>query len=89
MSELRKGVGTGAIVLLPIACCIGLPLLVAAGIGVAALAWGAGVVAAFAVTVAAVVLLARWRARTAACRLPSGNATPVKVSEQREEVVQR
>ncbi len=46
MSELRKGVGAGAFVLLPIACCVGLPLLVAAGIGAVALAWGAGVVAA-------------------------------------------
>jgi hypothetical protein len=63
MKEPRKSLGAGAIASLPIACCLGLPLLVAAGVGTAALVWGAGVIAALALAATAVVVLARRRAR--------------------------
>jgi heme exporter protein D len=90
MKEPRKSLGAGAIALLPIACCLGLPLLVAAGTGAATLVWGAGVIAALALAVAAVVLLARRRARAAGRRVPPRDeARPERASNQREEVVQR
>jgi hypothetical protein len=91
MTELRKSLGAGAIALLPIACCVGLPLLVAAGIGAAALVWGAGVIAALALAVAGVVLLARRRARAAGCGVPPRDEARLGEpgSKQREEVVER
>ena len=52
MSETRKSLGWGALALIPIACCIGIPLIGAAGISVAVAAWAGGI------TVAAVVLVA-------------------------------
>jgi hypothetical protein len=48
---VEKELGFGLIALLPIACCVGLPLIVATGISVAAVAWAGGIalgVAAFA-----------------------------------------
>jgi hypothetical protein len=91
MSELRKSVGTGVLALVPIACCLGLPLLVAAGLGAVALAWGAGVIAALALAAASVVLFARRRARAAACRLPPRDEArlPERATTNQQEVVQR
>ena len=54
MSERRDGLGLAGIAVIPITCCIGLPLLAAAGIG------AAGVVAVIA---AAVLLVRRTRRR--------------------------
>ena len=58
--------GLGLIVLLPI-CCLGLPLLVAASVGVAAVVWiGAIVAGAIAVAAVGVVAAARVRRRRSA-----------------------
>jgi hypothetical protein len=91
MSEVRKSLGVGGIALLPIACCIGLPLLAAAGVGAAALVWGGAVVGGIAVATLAGVLLLRRRARATACPRPLvERASPREpASETREEVVQR
>jgi hypothetical protein len=70
MSGLRKSLGVGAIALLPIACCIGVPLLVAAGIGAAAFLWGGAIVGGVVLIGAVAVVLVRRRARAAACRVP-------------------
>jgi hypothetical protein len=67
MSEVRKSLGVGGIALVPIACCIGLPLLAAAGVGAAALVWGGAVVGGIVVATLAGVVLLRRRARAAAC----------------------
>lgn len=92
MSDVRKSLGTGAIALLAIACCIGLPLLVAAGIGAAALVWGGAVIGGLVLATAAAFLLVRRRARaeagvSAVAERTSSRREPV--SERREEVVQR
>ena len=64
MSDLRRNVGFGGIALLPIACCIGLPLLVAAGFGVAAVALVGGIaVGALALGAAIGLLIVRARRR--------------------------
>jgi hypothetical protein len=62
MSERRDGFGLAAIAVIPIACCIGLPLLAAAGIGVAVLVGGVAA-GAVAVIAAAVLLVRRTRRR--------------------------
>ena len=43
MSEARKNIGLGLLEVVPIACCIGLPLIAAAGVSVVAAAWASGV----------------------------------------------
>ena len=43
MSERRDGIGLAGIALIPIACCIGFPLLAAAGVGVFTLIAGVSV----------------------------------------------
>ncbi len=43
MRELRKSLALGGIALVSIACCVGLPLVVAAGFSVAAFAWIGGI----------------------------------------------
>jgi hypothetical protein len=62
MSERRNGLGLAGIAVIPIACCIGLPLLAAAGIGVAVLVGGVAA-GALAVIAAAVLLVRRKRRR--------------------------
>lgn len=64
-----KAVGLGLLALLPI-CCIGLPLLAAATISVAALAWGGALVGAVVAVVALSVVVLRRRSRTGACPTP-------------------
>jgi hypothetical protein len=64
MTETRSDarLGVGALVALPIVCCVGLALLVGAGLGVAAVAWIGGLalgMAALAVAVAVVAVRAR------------------------------
>ncbi len=83
----EKGVGLGMIALLPI-CCIGLTLVLAAGISAAALAWGGALVGGIiAVTVFSAVLLRR-RARTSACRVPGQPRDPA-ATRLSEEVAKR
>lgn len=67
---MRRRLGFGALALLPVACCIGLPLLVAAGLGVVALAEIGGAAMGGVALVAAIALLLgrSRRAPTAACR---------------------
>lgn len=63
MSELRKSFGPGAIALLSIACCLSLPLVVAIGVGAAALVWGGAIVGMLVLAAAVAVLVARRRVR--------------------------
>jgi thiamine monophosphate synthase len=59
-----SGVGFGLLALLPIACCVGLPLVAAAGISVAAVAWVGGLaVGAVALVAAVFFLVVRARAK--------------------------
>jgi hypothetical protein len=57
MSEPRANLGVGLLALIPVACCIGLPLLAAAGISVALAAWVGGIALAALVLIAAVAVL--------------------------------
>lgn len=68
----RSGLGVGAVSLLAVVCCAGLPLLVAAGLSVAALAWIGGIAGGTLALAAAIGLLAlRGRRRRApACAVP-------------------
>jgi hypothetical protein len=61
MSERRDRLGLAGIAVIPIACCIALPLLAAAGIGVAILV--GGVAAGGLPVVAAAVLVVRRKRR--------------------------
>ncbi len=70
MRELRKSLGLGGIALLSIACCVGLPLIVAAGFSVAAFAWVGGIAIAAIALTAALTLLAVWRSGRAALARP-------------------
>jgi hypothetical protein len=60
LSELHKRVGVGGIALLPIVCCLGVPLLLAAGVGAVALVSG-GVIVGTLALLAAVAYLVRRR----------------------------
>ena len=65
MSE-PKGIGMAGLALLPIVCCVGLPLLLAAGLSVAAFALIGGVtVGAVALAAALALLVVRTRRRRA------------------------
>ena len=57
MSEPRSDLGIGLLALIPIACCIGLALIAAAGISVALAAWVGGIALAALVLIAAVTVL--------------------------------
>ena len=62
MSEPRSNLGVSLLALIPIACCIGLPLIAAAGISVALAAWVGGLAfAALGLIVAVAVLVLRTR----------------------------
>ena len=70
-SGTDKGLGRGVVIALPlllIGCCVGLPLLAAASISVAALAWGGALVGGLVAVAAFSVVLLRRRARARACR---------------------
>jgi hypothetical protein len=58
MSETRNNLGLGLLALVPIACCIGIPLILAAGISVAVAAYVGGIAAGAIVLAAAVAMLA-------------------------------
>ena len=57
MKEPRWNLGLGLVALIPIACCIGLPLIAAAGISIGLAAWAGGTAVAALVLIAAVALL--------------------------------
>ena len=72
----RAGVGAAGIAVLAVVCCAGLPLLLAAGLSVAVLAWVGGI-AVGAIGLAAAFGLLALRARqrrAAACAGPGENA---------------
>jgi len=58
MSEPRSNLGVGLLALIPIACCIGLPLIAAAGISVALAPWVGGIALAALVLIVAVAVFA-------------------------------
>jgi hypothetical protein len=60
MTETRRDtrLGVGALVALPIVCCVGLSLLVGAGLGVAAVAWIGGLALGMVALAVTVVLVA-------------------------------
>lgn len=70
-SATRKSLSVGGLALLALACCVGLPLVAAAGLSAAALTWLGGIAAgAVALAVLAAILITRAgrRARgTASC----------------------
>ena len=67
---MRGMLGLGGVGLLAVVCCAGLPLIVAAGLSAAALAWIGGVAVGLLALAVAVALLVV-RARRAACAVPS------------------
>lgn len=72
MIKMRKGIGLGGLVLLPIVCCVGLPLLVAAGASVAAFALIGGItVGALAFAAAIGLVVVRVRRRRACASAPT------------------
>lgn len=76
---MRKGFGLGGVALLSVVCCAGLPLIVAAGLSVAAFAWIGGIaVGIAAIAAAAALLIIRARRRrlgVASCSTPSPTST--------------
>lgn len=75
MSE-PKGIGLAGLALLPIACCVGLPLLLAAGVSVAAFALIGGIAVGAVALAAAVALLAVRARRRRACATPTIHDLP-------------
>ena len=67
---MRSMLGMGGVGLLAVVCCVGLPLIVAAGLSAAAFAWIGGVAAGLLALAIAVALLVV-RARNAACAVLS------------------
>jgi NaMN:DMB phosphoribosyltransferase len=64
LSVVRKNLGLAALALLPIVCCVGIPLMVAAGVSIAFAAWMSGIaVGGIVIVTAAVVLVLRVRRR--------------------------
>ncbi|GEM_PF-3582286 len=57
MNETGKHLGLGALVLLPVVCCVGVPLLAAAGVSVAVAAWAGGISVGVVVLAAVALLL--------------------------------
>jgi hypothetical protein len=56
MSEARSNLGPGVFALIPIGCCIGLPLIAASGVSVGLAAWVGGILLGALVLVAAAAL---------------------------------
>ena len=70
---MRGSLGAAGIAVVAVVCCAGLPLLVAAGLSVAALAWVGGIAVGFVAlaTALALIVLRVRRRRAAICTLPS------------------
>ena len=60
----RRNLGFGVLALVPVACCIGLPLIAAAGISVAVVAWAGGLALLAVVFIPAAVWFAMRGARS-------------------------
>ena len=75
MSE-PKGIGLAGMALLPIVCCVGLPLLLAAGVSVAAFALIGGITVGAVTLAAAVALLVVRARRRRACAAPTIHDLP-------------
>src|SRR5439155_17770026 len=73
VSQVRKALGPVGFALLPI-CCLGVPLLIAAGVSVAALALIAGITLAVIVCAAIVLLIVRGAPTSVPWRRPSASA---------------
>ena len=78
MSGTRKSLGLSTLALIPIACCIGIPMIAAAGASVAVAAWVGGI-AVGAVVLVAVVILVSVRVR----RGRSRQAPPLSMTRSR------
>jgi len=89
MSELRKGIGVGGIALLPIVCCVGLPLLLAASVGAAAFVWGGVAIGVLALVAVVVFVVVRRRAQASACRAPLADPHARRASEVVSKVPER
>lgn len=70
MSDARKSLGLAGIGVLAIVCCAGLPLILAAGLSAAVLAWAGGLAAGLIALGFAVAFLVV-RARRRSCAVPS------------------
>lgn len=80
-SATRKSLGAGGLALLALACCAGLPLVAAAGLSAAALAWLGGMAAgAVALAVLAAILITR-AGRRARGRTTCDTAVPTSTKE--------
>ena len=81
MTETRQDLrlGAGALVALPIVCCVGLSLLVGAGLGVTAATWIGGLTLGMLALAVAVVLAAARMQRRAEVR-----CAPLERKEQYE-----
>jgi len=79
MNETRKNLGLGALALIPIACCIGIPLIAAAGISVVVAAWAGGI-AIGALVLLAVAIMLTLRARQ---RRHARQAPPLSITRSR------
>lgn len=75
MRKVRKDLGLGGIALVSIACCVGLPLVVAAGFSVAAFAWIGGIAIAAIALAAAFTLFAVLTRTRRSCKV-SAPPTP-------------
>ena len=75
----QSGLGVGLVSALAVVCCASLPLVVAAGLSVALLAWIGGIAVGAVAPTAAIVLLAlrARRRRVAGCAAPSGEVKEV------------
>lgn len=76
MREPRTSLGWGALALIPIACCIGIPLIAAAGISVAVSAWVGGIAIGALILAAATALLVIRGRRRRACATPAITNVP-------------
>ncbi len=76
MSQARKNLGLGALALVPIVCCVGLPLLLAAGISVAAFTVIGGISVGALVLGAAIALIVIRARRRRACATPTITNVP-------------
>jgi hypothetical protein len=67
---VRTGIGAGAVGLVAVACCAGLPLLAAAGLSAAAYALAGGIAGGAIALAVLIALLARVR-RARSCAAPT------------------
>lgn len=82
---MRNGLGPIVLALVAVVCCAGLPLLLAAGLSAAAVAWLGGItlgLVAFAASLALLALRARRRAASHATRRGRGSAAPESLKQE-------